>query len=129
MRVCRRGLSHLRVRETSWVRELLQNGTPITLHLLTARVFVIRGHSGCHYSSFPIFVTAWSTILLVKLTVPQTVKKLPTFYGTRRSIYPARFQASAVKKMTAALFWVVTQRLVDSSYRDKLSVPSSKGQE
>jgi len=28
-------------------------------------------------------VTAWSRVLLEKLTVSQLVKKFPTFYGTR----------------------------------------------
>jgi hypothetical protein len=31
-------------------------------------------------------ITPWSTVLLGKLTVPQLVKKFPTFYGTRKFI-------------------------------------------
>jgi hypothetical protein len=32
------------------------------------------------------FLTPWSTVLLEKLTGSQLVKKIPTFYGTRRFI-------------------------------------------
>jgi hypothetical protein len=31
-------------------------------------------------------LTAWNRILLEKLTIPQLVKKFPTFYGTQRFI-------------------------------------------
>jgi len=31
--------------------------------------------------------TAWSTVLLEKLTVFQLVKKFPTFYGTQLNLY------------------------------------------
>ena len=126
VRACKRGLSHMKVRETSWVRELLQNGTQNTLHLLTASVMCEQsrylwpscypascGHSGsvCLHSSFGIFVTAWSRVLLGKLTVPQT------FYGTRSFIYPTRFQATAARWMRTAVFWVITRRVVLRSYR------------
>jgi len=40
-------------------------------------------HSGLSHSSR---LTPWSIILLEKLTARQSVKKFPTFYGTRRFI-------------------------------------------
>ena len=34
----------------------------------------------------PYFFTPWSTVILVKLTISQLLKKFPTFYVTQRFI-------------------------------------------
>jgi hypothetical protein len=39
-----------------------------------------------HFNIITYLLTPWSTVLLKKLTDSQLVKKLPTFYGTRRFI-------------------------------------------
>ena len=36
-------------------------------------------------------LTSWSRVLTEKLTVPQLIKKLPAFYGTRRFIFLPSF--------------------------------------
>ena len=48
VRACKRGLSHVRVREISWVRELLQNDRQNMVHLLTASVRNYVVFADCH---------------------------------------------------------------------------------
>jgi len=38
------------------------------------------------YLTIYLKLTAWSTVILEKLTVPQLVHKLPAFYGSRKFI-------------------------------------------
>jgi hypothetical protein len=44
----------------------------------------MKRHEEC-YKTVPLMITAWSTVFLEKLIIPQLVKKFPAFYGDQGS--------------------------------------------